>query len=213
MKFCVIGIGRFGYRVATTLAENGMEVLVVDNSESLIASIRDHVTQAICMKIEDEASLRSIGIEEMDTVIVAIGENFAQSILVTAILKKKLKTPRVITRSIGNIHEEILKLVGADMIILPEQTVAIQLADRLSLPFTSIARLTNDYSIGIITSPEEYMGKTVQELKLYEQYAITFLGVMKNDSIEQVPADYVIEEGNKLVCAGSNKSLSKITKA
>lgn len=212
MKFCVIGLGRFGYQIATTLAENGMEVLVVDKNESIIASIRDHVTQAICMNIEDEASLRSIGVEEMDTVIVAIGEDFAQSILITALLKKKLKIPRVITRSIGNIHEEILKLVGADRIILPEHTVAIQLADRLSLPFNSIARLSGDYSIGIISAPESFIGKTLDELKLYEQHTISFLGLLKEDAIEQVPGDYVIEETDKLVCAGSNKALTAVTK-
>ncbi len=212
MKFCVIGLGRFGYQVATTLAENGMEVLVIDKNESIIASIRDHVTQAICMHIEDETSLRSIGIEEMDIVIVAIGEDFAQSILITALLKKKLKIPRVITRSIGNIHEEILKLVGADRIILPEHTVATQLADRLSLPFNSIARITGDYSIGIIPAPEGFIGKTVEELNLYEQHIITFLGLSKDNKIEQVPEDYVIDEEDKLVCAGSNKALTDLTK-
>ncbi len=212
MKFCVIGIGRFGYRVATTLAENGMEVLAIDSNESLIASIRDQVTQAICIRIEDEASLRSVGIEEMDIVIVAIGENFAQSILITALLKKKLKIPRVITRSIGDIHEEILRLVGADRIILPEQTVATQLADRLSLPFSSLARLTGDYSIGIVTAPEGFIGKTVEELDLYSQHKVTFLGLLKEEKIEQVANDYVIEEEDKLVCAGNNKALTAITK-
>ena len=61
MRFCVIGLGRFGYRVATTLAENGMEVLGIDNNESIIASIRDQITQAICLKVHDEDSLRSTG--------------------------------------------------------------------------------------------------------------------------------------------------------
>ena len=90
MKFCVIGLGRLGYQVAVTLAENGMEVMAVDSNEGIVASIRDKVTQAICMRVTDEASMRSIGVDEMDTVIVAMGENFAQSILITALIKKKL---------------------------------------------------------------------------------------------------------------------------
>src|SRR5258706_11709393 len=104
MKFCVIGLGRFGYQVATVLAENGMEVIAVDSNESIVASIRDLVTQAVCMRVTDEASLRSIGAEEMDTVIVATGENFAQSILITALLKKRLNVPHVIARAINDIH-------------------------------------------------------------------------------------------------------------
>lgn len=82
MKCCVIGLGRFGYQVATTLAENGVEVMAVDSNESIIASIKDHVTQAICMHITDEASLRSLGVDEMDVAVVAIGENLAQSITI-----------------------------------------------------------------------------------------------------------------------------------
>jgi trk system potassium uptake protein len=88
MKFCVIGVGRFGYHVATTLADNGMEVLAVDSNETVIASIRDKVTQAVCMRVTDEEALRSIGVDEMDTVIVAMGENFAQSIFSNSSFKE-----------------------------------------------------------------------------------------------------------------------------
>ena len=54
MKFCVIGLGRFGFQVATGLAEHGMEVIAIDSDESIVASIRDKVTQAICMRVKDE---------------------------------------------------------------------------------------------------------------------------------------------------------------
>src|SRR5256885_2026701 len=103
MKFCVIGLGRFGYQVATGLAEHGMEVMAVDSNEAIVASIRDQVTHAVCMLVVDEVSLRSIGIDEMDTVIVATGENFAQAILITALLKKRLHVPHVIARAINEI--------------------------------------------------------------------------------------------------------------
>src|SRR5579872_1590898 len=123
MKFCVIGLGRFGFQVATGLSEHGMEVLAIDNNESIVASIRDHVAHAIAMKVTDEAALRSIGVDEMDTVIVAMGENTSESILLTALLKKHLKIPYVITRAINDINEEILKLVGADRVVLPEKEI------------------------------------------------------------------------------------------
>lgn len=87
MKFCVIGLGRFGYQLAKSLAEQGAEVLAIDSSESIVEAIRDRVTQAICTRIVDEDSLLEIGVGEMDTVIVATGEDFAQSVLITALLK------------------------------------------------------------------------------------------------------------------------------
>lgn len=161
MKFCVIGVGRFGYHVATTLAENGMEVLAVDSNESIVASIRDKVSQAVCMRVTDEESLRSIGVDEMQTVIVAMGENFAQSILVTALLKHRLNIKRVITRSISEIHREILQLIGADEVILPEREEGKRLADRLSLPFNALVRLSADFCIAQIEAPEKFLKKVL----------------------------------------------------
>lgn len=132
MKFCVIGLGRLGYQVAIGLAESGQEVIAIDKDETIIASIADQVTHAICMHVTDEHSLRSVGIDEVDTVIVTMGENLAESILVTALLKKRLNIPTVIARATNEIHRDILKLVGADQVVLPEREVGIRLANSLN---------------------------------------------------------------------------------
>ncbi len=211
MKFCVIGLGRLGYQLATGLAEQGMEVMAIDSNEAIIASIRDHVTQAICMRITDEASLRSIGIEEIDTVIVAVGENFSQSILITVLLKK-LKVKRIITRATSNIHKEILKLVGADEVILPERQVGIALADRLSTPFTDLSRVTDDFSVGQFATPQKFIGKTVADLDIYQKYNVKFIGIKKGDEIVTTARDYIITEDDKIILAGKNPDLDKITK-
>jgi trk system potassium uptake protein TrkA len=210
MKFCIIGLGRFGYQVATGLADNGMEVLALDSNEAIVATIRDQVTQAICMNVEDEESLRSIGVEEMDTVIVAMGENFAQSILVTALLKKRLKIPKVIARAVNDIHKEILTLIGADLIILPEKEIGIRLADSLSSPFIEQVRLTEDFCISKITAPRSFIDKKIDELDLYTKYASYCIGIQKGDVITSVATNYVIQQHDKLVITGSNKQLERI---
>ena len=194
MKFCVIGLGRFGYQVATVLSENGMEVLAIDSDESIVASIRDSVAHAIVMNVTDEASLRSIGVDEIDTVIVAMGEDTSESILITALLKKHLKTPYVITRAIDDINKEILLLVGADRVILPEKEIGIRLADNLSSPFVDVTRLAKNFSVSNIVAPQEFIGKKEEE-------KITAIG-----------PDYVIKELDKLLFAGPNKSLEQLTK-
>ncbi len=213
MKFCVIGLGRLGYQLAIVLAENGMEVMAIDSSESIVASIRDQVTQAICMRVSDESSLRSIGIEEMDTVIVAMGENFAQSILITALLKKRLEIPKVIARAINDIHKDILKLVGADRVILPEKEVGIRLADTLSSPFTDLTRLTKEFSISLILAPKKFIGQTMQSLSLFKKYNVYCIGIEKDiNQIIPMDPEHVIQEGERLIVAGYNKDLEKITK-
>lgn len=212
MKFCVIGLGRFGYQVATVLAENGMEVMAIDSNESIVASIRDQVTQAVCMRVTDEGSLRSLGVEEMDTVIVAMGENFAQSILVTALLKKHLEIKRVIARAINDIHKEILQLTGADQVILPEKEIGIRLADNLSSPFTELLRLSQDFSISQITAPDTFVGKTIQSIDMYHTYHVHCIGLKEADKITPIDPEYVIQQGDKMICAGMNKQLGRVAK-
>lgn len=212
MKFCVIGLGRFGRQVATLLAENGMEVLAIDSDEAIIASIRDQVTKAVCMRATDDKSLRSIGVDNMDTVIVGIGENLAQSILITALLKKRLGIPRVIARAINDIHKEILKIVGADRVILPEQEIGIRVADNLSSPFTDLIRLSKEYSISQIIVPEEFVGKKVADLDLYNGYNVHYVGIKEGEHITTVDPEYVIREQDKIILAGNHKNLEKIAK-
>ena len=212
MKFCVIGLGRLGYHVAIGLAENGMEVMAIDSSAATIASIKDKVTQAICMRVTDEESLRSVGIEEIDTALVAMGENFAQSILITALLKKRLKTNYVITRAANEIHKDILKLIGADRVIIPEKEVGIRLADKLSSPFTDLIRLTKEFSISMIEAPAAVINKKITDLNLYETYQVRCFGIQKNEDVTPVDPEYIIVEGDKLIFGGLNKDLEKVAK-
>lgn len=213
MRFCVIGLGRFGYQLATVLAENGMEVIAIDSNESIVNSIRDHVTQAICMRITDEASLRSVGVDEIETVIVATGENFAQSILITALLKKRLQIPKVIARAINDIHQDILKLVGADRTILPEKEIGIRLAHNLSSPFTDVTQLTKNFFISQIIAPQKFVGETIASLDLYKNYKVHCVGIKQSDEkIIAIDPTYVVKEKDRLVFAGHKNDLEKVTK-
>jgi len=212
MRFCVIGLGRFGYQIATVLADNGMEVMAIDSNEEIVASIRDQVTHAICMRITDESSLQSVGVEEIDTVVVAMGESFAQSILITALLKKRLKIPKVITRAINDIHKEILKLVGADHIILPEKEIGIRLADNLSSPFTDLIRLTKDFWISQIVAPKDFIGEKIIDLDLFQSYNVRCIGRREEEKIIALDPMYIIAENDKLIFAGANKDLEAIAK-
>jgi len=210
MKFCVIGLGRFGYQLALSLAEQGVEVLAVDKDEKIVQKIRDKVTQAICLKVTDEESLRSIGIEEMDTVIVAMGEDFEQSVLITALLKKRLNVPHVIARSTQAIHDDILTLVGADNVVLPERFLGKRLAINLSLPFVELIHITDTFSLTQMKAPKDFIGKTLEELNLRKTRHVACVAVKKGDDIVLVDLDYTIMENDELLLAGENRHLASL---
>lgn len=210
MKFCVIGLGRFGYQLAKSLAEQGAEVLAIDSSESIVEAIRDRVTQAICTRIVDEDSLLEIGVGEMDTVIVATGEDFAQSVLITALLKKRLKLPHVVARAINTIHEEILKLVGADRVVLPERDMGVRLADKLSIPLVDLIPVSDQFAITTIRAPESFVHQTVGDLRACKSGRVSCIAVKKGDEFVLISHDYLVLENDLLVFAGDRKSLASL---
>lgn len=212
-KFCVIGLGRFGYQMAVSLAQNGMEVLAIDENQSTVESIRNHVTQSVCFKVEDENSMRALGIEEVDTVIVSMGESFAQSIIITAILKKNLNIPYVIARARSKVHEEILGLIGADKVIMPERDSGVRLANSLSLRFSDFVPITDDFAITQLPTPAKFLGKTIAELQLRKSRNVACIAIKKddNDEMKLVGLEYVLSEGDTMVLCGANKDLAQLS--
>lgn len=209
-KFCVIGLGRFGYEVAITLARHNMDVLAVDSNESIVQSIRDMVTQAVCTRIVNEESLRNIGIDEIDVVIVAIGENFAQSILITALLKQKIGTKTVIVRSISEIHREILELIGARQVILPEQAMGQRLAEQLCLKASPLTPITDEYSVVIIKAPSTFIGQKVNDIEQTHTHHVKLLGKRDGETVLPLTGDTIIAEEDNLVLAGKNEQLQNL---
>ncbi len=210
MKFCVIGLGRFGKQVVKTLHENGAEVLGVDSSQANIEDVKNYTAQALCINIHDEAGLEAIGVDEMDVIIIGIGENFAQSILIAAILKKRSTKYKVIARATGSVQKEIFKLIGVDQVICPEEETGIALAETLSCPFTNLARINNVFSIGLINPPTNFIGKTIQELMLFDAYKINCFAIKRDEIITPINANYVITLGDKLIVGGNNHKIKQL---
>ncbi|MDQ7082904.1 MAG: TrkA family potassium uptake protein [Aquificota bacterium] len=87
--FGVIGLGKFGFYVARTLSEAGMEVIAMDKDPEKVRQVSDFVTHAYIADALDEKALEESGILTSDTVIVSIGTNVEASILITVMLLKR----------------------------------------------------------------------------------------------------------------------------
>ena len=210
MKFGIIGLGRFGFQLATTLAELGCEVVAIDRNEEIIESIRDLVTQAICMNVIDEESLKEIGIGELDAVIVATGESFAQSVLLTTILKRNLHVPYVVARAMNDINENILKLVGADRVFVIERDMGVKVAYTLSLPLADLVPVTNEFAVTTIAAPYQFVGRKIAEINAAKHPRVSCIAVQKGEEMMLVGDTYVVLETDKLVFAGNKKYLSSL---
>ena len=119
----LIGLGRFGKFIAMKLHSMGHQVMAVDTNEERVNTVLPYVTNAQIGDSTNEEFLASLGISNYDSCIVAIGDNFQNS-LETAYLLKELGAKKVIARASREIQEKFLLRNGADEVVYPEKQLA-----------------------------------------------------------------------------------------
>lgn len=188
-KFAVIGLGQFGTSIALTLAEKGAEVMAIDRDYDKIERIKNQVAYAVAMDASDTAALKDQKIEEMDAVVVAIGEDF-EGLILTTVGLQELKIKNIIARSMSERQTQILKKLGIQRIFNPEESVGRDVANMLLEPdILASIELDEDHEIVEIQVPGDAVGKTISEIKFREKYGLNVITIRKNS---------VNEEGNIL---------------
>ena len=209
-EFAVFGLGEFGSSIAIALEENGCQVLAVDSNQEKVQEISAYVTHAACANVADQAVVRSLGIHNMDGVIVGIGENLESSIMAT-ICAKECGVPYVLAKANSDIHATVLKRVGADQVIFPEKATGIRLGRNLaSGNFLETIELSKKFSMVEIEVPKKWIGKTIRELNLRSQgiNIIARKGDLE-DLVLIVDPDSVIQGSETFIIIGSNKDLER----
>ncbi len=177
--FAVIGLKRFGYRVARSLTEKGGEVIAIDIDPQLVEAAKDYVTQAICLDATDEQAMRAAGLADVTTAVVAIGGNREASILSTAILHR-LGVGRIIARAGSLLHAQILEAVGAHEVLIIEDEMGEELARKIiHRDIVERTRLALDTEIIQIQAPHWMVGKTLAALDLRKQYRLNVIGLKR----------------------------------
>lgn len=212
MNCCIIGIGQFGHTTALQLVENGQKVCAVDKDITIISNIQDKVSYAVCLEVIDENSLKSIGINTFDIVVLAMGQNFQELVIIAGLLKKKFNIPTIICRASNDQQKTILHMIGIEYVILPEKESALQLVDKITIGYGYFHRITTNYSVTYISPKKSWIGMTIDELNAKYDNKIIILGKKINDDIEKLSAYNEIIGTELLVLAGENSFLFQITK-
>lgn len=212
-QYAVIGLGRFGRAVCSTLHSLGYEVLGVDSEEKRVNQVLNDqlVTHALQLDSTEAAALKEAGIFEFDTVIVAIGNYLAESITTTLNLKEA-GVPHVVAKASSETHLKLLQKVGADHVVFPEREMGCALARSLTKPgILERFELDPDHSIVEVLVPEQFDGKTIAELELRRKYGLNLLAVSHAHQFEINPQPTErLRKGTAMVVIGSNRDINRL---
>lgn len=218
-RFAVIGLGRFGSRLAANLSAAGQEVIGIDEDPRIVEDNRDRVTLAITLDATDEQALRTHGVDRVDCAIVGIGTNLEPIVLTTLVLKQ-IGVPRVIARTVSPAGATILKRIGADEVVNPEDEAADRWASRLVNPhFTTQFGLDEEHSVVELATPADWVGKTLGELRLRQELGVHVVALKRRTRAGEggrtasvfIPDPALPLAGeDRLVLMGSDKALARL---
>jgi len=212
-QFAVIGLGNFGFYLATTLFQKGHEVLGIDINPKQVQEIRDQVSRAVIADATDPQALKELELEKMDAVVVSIGSVLNSSILATLNVKD-MGVKRVVAKAVSNAHGRILQKIGADDIYFPEKDIALTAAQRLDNPnVLDYLPFMEGYSIVELAPPREFIGKTLIELDLINKHGIQVVAVkeMVPENVVMIPTGrFVVKDSDILFLLGPDRALADL---
>jgi trk system potassium uptake protein TrkA len=215
-QFVVIGLGNFGFTVASRLAQIGHQVLAADSNATRVEHIKDAVTQAVVIDARDKSALAEVVGDAIDAAVVGLGDSVEASLLCVLYLKE-LGVKRIIAKASSDDHGRILESIGTSEVIYPERDSALRLAEKLNAPTSVIdyIELSPDYSIVDVATPDDFIGKTLKQLQLPKKQGILVIAVrsvLKGGEIQLLPpADYKFEPDTIITVIGRYADLNKLT--
>jgi len=211
--FAVIGLGRFGGSICRELSLEGMSVLAIDINETKVNEFKNIVTHAVIADATDEATLKDLGVNNIDHVIVGIGDNIQASILTTVMLSD-FGIKKITVKAQDDYHERILKKIGAHQVVHPERDMGKRIAHSIiSNNILDYLELSDEHSIFEVKASQKMIGKTLEQLAIRAKYGCNVVAIKQGDEINVSPgAQLKIAANDILIIIGSDKDLSRFEK-
>lgn len=209
----IIGLGRFGRHMAQKFLEQGNEVLAVDQDEKRADAALPIIPNVQIGDATDELFMRSIGVNNFDICVVAIGDNF-QSALEATVLIKDMGGKFILARASRDVHKKLLLRNGADHVVYAEREMAERLAVKYGAKnIFDYIELTPDYSIYEISVPLSWRGKSIIEKAVRTRFHVSILATKKNGQLFPLPhADHVFSADETLIVIGHYEDVKVLTK-
>ena len=210
-QYGILGLSRFGMALATSLAELGADVIAVDKNSDRVQKIANDVAFAVQADISDINALKSIGLKNVDVVVVAVGSDINSSIM-GVINAQELGIKKVYGKA-GNLqHERVLLKLGVTKVFFPEADMGERVAHNLYTgDFIDMLELDSENSIIEVDAPAEWDNQTLERLNLRTTFGLNVIAIRTLDKLNISPlATDKIHRGDKLVVIGDTGSINEI---
>lgn len=206
----LIGLGRFGRHIAMKLDELHHQVMAVDKEEQRVEAVLPFVTSAQIGDATNEDFLCSLGVRNFDVCIVAIGDNFQNSLETTSLLKE-FGAKMVVSRAARDVHAKFLLRNGADEVVYPERQLADWTAIRYSADhILDYIELDEEHAIFEISVPNGWVGKTIGQLDIRKKYDINIMALKHNGVMNlRISPDTYLPKDDTMLVLGDIKSIQK----
>jgi len=224
-KVVVIGMGSFGVNLIKSLSKKKIELIAVDINKDKVNEIKDLVAQPVTMDATNRDNLNSLGLKDVDFVVVSSGPDLESSILIVHLLSE-IGVTRIIAKALSKDHERILTLVGANEVLFPERDVAMKLANQLLSPnLIDYIPLESGFVIEELAPPDIFIGKTLEQIAIRAKFNINVIGIkqiipdrasikkgiVSDSGLTLNPGgDFLIKESDILIVLGTNKDIEKL---
>ncbi|WP_277208232.1 potassium channel family protein [Isoptericola croceus] len=206
----VIGLGRFGSSLATTLDRLGQDVLAVETDDRLVAqwSGRLPVVEADASNPE---ALEQLGARDFGVVVVGVGTELEASVLIAGNLVD-LGTPQIWAKAVSAEHGRILTRIGAHHVVFPESDAGTRVAHLVSGKMLDYIEVEDGFTIVKMRPPREMQGFTLAQSDVRKKYGVTVIGV-KSPGIDFAYAtpETRVSANDLLVCSGHADLLERFS--
>lgn len=210
----IIGLGHFGFSLVKELSAGAVGITVIEEYQDRAELVKDLAGQVIVANATNKALLGKFA-QNIDCAIVCISEKIDSSVLITYHLKQ-IGIKKIIAKATSAAHGEILKSVGADEIIFPEEEVARRVARNIISPnLLDVIKLSDEFDIIELPVPEKFFKKSIRSLQLRNKYEIDILAIKNplTNTIKIMPSpDYEFNPDDIMIFIGGSEATGRLHK-
>jgi trk system potassium uptake protein len=208
----IVGLGRFGSALASSLEDMGYEVIAADSDMRRVQEHAHNLTQAVQVDSTSERALRQIGAADVRTAVVCIGNDIEASVVTTAVLAD-IGVPHIWAKAITKPHGKILERVGAHHVVYPETDMGARVAHLLSGRMLEYVALDDNFVLAETGPPRRAVGMSLQQAQLRSEFNVTVVCVKQaGGSFTYATPETVLGAGDLIVVAGTRADVNRFMK-